>query len=158
MAFALWVGSALAQSPSTAQIINSLRPNGPSLTDQTRGIRAIAPPSVDLTIEFQTGSSALSPDASAELDKLGGALTSSALAADKFRIEGHTDTVGTAAANKTLSQQRADAVAAYLEAKFSIDAARLQAVGVGEDGLLVPTPDQTPEVRNRRVHIVNLGA
>jgi outer membrane protein OmpA-like peptidoglycan-associated protein len=35
---------------------------------------------------------------------------------------------------------------------------RLQAVGVGEQGLLVPTPPQTPDERNRRVQIINLDA
>jgi len=29
---------------------------------------------------------------------------------------------------------------------------------MGEDGLLVPTPPQTPEPRNRRVQVINLGA
>ena len=28
---------------------------------------------------------------------------------------------------------------------------------MGEDGLLVETPAQTPEIRNRRVVVVNLG-
>jgi outer membrane protein OmpA-like peptidoglycan-associated protein len=137
-----------AGNPNKNQIISALR----------AGATAGSAPSLDLSIEFETGSSALTPAAIQELEMLGGALTSSDLAADKFRIEGHTDTVGTAAANKILSQQRADAVASYLETKFGIAANRLQAVGVGEADLLVPTPDQTPELRNRRVHIVNLGA
>ncbi len=29
---------------------------------------------------------------------------------------------------------------------------------MGENGLLVATPPQTPEPRNRRVQVVNLGA
>ena len=29
---------------------------------------------------------------------------------------------------------------------------------MGEDRLLVPTPDQTPEPRNRRVLVVNIGS
>jgi outer membrane protein OmpA-like peptidoglycan-associated protein len=65
--------------------------------------------------------------------------------------------VGTRETNKPLSQHRAEAVAAYLESKFGIAASRLEAVGVGEDDLLISTPDQTPEPRNRRVHIVNLS-
>jgi hypothetical protein len=31
-------------------------------------------------------------------------------------------------------------------------------VGLGENELAVPTPPQTPEARNRRVRVVNLGA
>jgi outer membrane protein OmpA-like peptidoglycan-associated protein len=92
------------------------------------------------------------------LDQLGKALSSADLANYRFRIEGHTDTVGSAAYNKTLSAERAASVARYLEQKFGVKAARLETIGLGQQGLLVPTPDQTPEPRNRRVQIVNLGA
>ena len=76
----------------------------------------------------------------------------------RFLIEGHTDTVGDRAANQSLSERRAAAVVGYLVTKFHIPAERLSAKGLGEDALLVPTPDQTPERRNRRVHVVNLGS
>lgn len=45
-------------------------------------------------------------------------------------IEGHTDRLGPAAANKKLSQQRAEAVRDYLAAK-GVAASRLEAVGLG---------------------------
>jgi outer membrane protein OmpA-like peptidoglycan-associated protein len=167
-------------TPSADQMINSLagtdsaRPCAPSC----RGIHAIAPSAsggtapgaapgaapgggqgmIDLSVQFATGSAVLTPSATRVLSRLGQALTSPRLAADRFRIEGHTDTVGDAAANQTLSEQRAASVASFLEQKFNIDAARLQTVGLGEKDLAVPTPDQTPEPRNRRVHVVNLGA
>ncbi len=117
-----------------------------------------AAPSIDLTVEFRSGSAELSPSALHVLDHLGRALASPELSADRFRIEGHTDTVGSPELNKPLSQRRAETVANYLETKFGIAASRLDPQGLGEDGLLVPTPDQTPEPRNRRVHIINLGA
>lgn len=122
--------------------------------------RPMAPNSgqVSITVEFQTGSAQLSPSAMRILDNLGGALTSPSLAGDRFRIEGHTDTVGTPELNKTLSEQRAAAVVGYLTEKFHIDPARLDPVGLGEAELAVPTPPQTPEARNRRVRVVNLGA
>jgi len=115
-------------------------------------------PSVKLVVDFRSGSAELTPAAEHTLDALGQALTSAALGHDRFRIEGHTDTVGNPEANKLLSAHRAEAVTAYLEQKFGVDAARLEAVGLGSDSLLVPTPDQTPEPRNRRVKIVNLGS
>ena len=115
-------------------------------------------PSVKLVIDFRTGSAELTPGAEHTLDQLGKALTSEALANFHFRIEGHTDTVGDATSNKDLSARRAEAVSTYLEQKFAVNADRLQAVGMGSDQLLVPTPDQTPEPRNRRVKIVNLGS
>jgi hypothetical protein len=67
------------------------------------------------------------------------ALTSSDLAADKFLIEGHTDAMGAAAANKVLPQQRADAVASLYGVHFGIAASRLQAVEVCEANLLSRT-------------------
>jgi len=115
------------------------------------------PHDFDLSVVFATGSADLTPEATQTLDQLGQALTSNQVASDRFRIEGHTDTVGRPDANMVLSQQRADAVVSYLEAKFNIPSSRLEAIGVGENDLAVQTPDQTPELRNRRVHVVNLS-
>ena len=115
-------------------------------------------PSVNLNVDFRTGSADLTPAAKATLDQLGKALSSRDLGKYRFRIEGHTDTVGTPSANLALSQRRAAAVAAYLESTYGIAPARLQAIGKGEQGLLVATPPQTPDARNRRVEVINLGA
>lgn len=119
---------------------------------------AAAAPSVNLNVDFANGSAQLTPAARATLDQLGRALSSSQLAEYKFRIVGHTDTVGSPGINKTLSEQRADAVMKYLVSKFGVQSSRLEAEGVGEAGLLVPTPPQTPEPRNRRVQVINIGA
>ena len=113
---------------------------------------------MNLTVNFANGSAELTPDAIRTLDALGRALASKDLAAYRFRIEGHTDTVGSRDYNRALSERRAEAVVDYVAKKFGVDPSRLQAVGMGEDGLLVPTPPQTPEPRNRRVQVINLGA
>jgi OmpA-OmpF porin, OOP family len=117
-----------------------------------------AAPSVNLTVDFANGSAALTPQARTTLDQLGKALSSSDLASYRFRVEGHTDTVGSQAYNQSLSQRRANAVVQYIEGKYGVPASRLEAVGMGEKDLLVPTPPQTPEPRNRRVEVINLGA
>ena len=106
---------------------------------------------------FRTGSAGLTPQAAAVLDELGKALASNALAGYRFRIEGHTDTVGAKDYNHALSQRRAAVVMAYIERKFGIDESRMVPVGLGSEQLLVQTADQTPEARNRRVKIVNIG-
>jgi OmpA-OmpF porin, OOP family len=143
--------SAPAATPhSTRTATAAARPSAPT--------QAEAAPSVSLNVDFPTNSATLTPDAKATLDRLGRALTSKDLASYRFRIEGHTDTVGSPAYNHALSQRRADAVAAYLEQAFSIPSSRLEAVGMGEQGLLVVTPPQTAELRNRRVAVINLGA
>ncbi len=154
------------QNPSTDEILKSLTPG------VQRGIR-LAPvggqgaaaqarrptaPSVSLTVEFATGSAELTPEATEILDKLGKALSDRTLASYRFRIEGHTDTVGSRAYNKELSDRRAQTVVAYLVDNFHLERGHMQAVGMGVDGLLVPTPAQTPEPRNRRVQVVNIGS
>ncbi|WP_223633505.1 OmpA family protein [Corallococcus sp. EGB] len=71
----------------------------------------------------------------------------------KVRIEGHTDNSGPEDANRTLSQQRADRVRAYLIQK-GIAGSRLEAKGYGPDRPRVS--NDTPEGRsdNRRVEFV----
>jgi OmpA-OmpF porin, OOP family len=179
------VPAARAQTPSADDIIAGLKPNASALTGPTRGIRpAIVAPTasgqyvtrttaraetapstadtgeraISLTVEFKSGAATLTPAAERTLTVLGHALTSAQLSGFHFRVEGHTDTVGNPDTNRALSQARAEAVASFLEGKFGMDASKLQPVGVGSDSLIVPTPDQTPEPKNRAVKIVNLGA
>lgn len=115
-------------------------------------------PSASITVTFGSGSWALTPDAERALAPLGRALSSRDLAAFRFRIEGHTDNVGDPATNQALSERRAAAVREYLIAKFGVDPSRLVAVGLGETQMLVPTPQQTSNARNRRVQVVNIGS
>jgi OOP family OmpA-OmpF porin len=66
-------------------------------------------------------------------------------------IEGHTDSVGTAAYNKKLSQQRAEAVKKYMVEKGSIDANRLKAQGFGEEKPIASNKTKEGRQQNRRV-------
>jgi OOP family OmpA-OmpF porin len=170
----IFVSGASAQNaPTPDQIIKSLTPTGPS--GPTRGIR-LQPttgntgstagqssvtrqaPAISLNVQFATGSAELTPEATRVLDNLGKALSDRTLVSYRFRIEGHTDTVGAPLYNKELSDRRAATVVDYLATNFHVDRSRMEAFGMGEDGLLVPTPDQTPEQRNRRVQVVNVGS
>jgi OmpA-OmpF porin, OOP family len=157
----LAAGPAGAQhNPSVEEMVKSLTPTPGGAP--TRGIHIGQPPApapaVSLNVLFATGSTELTPEAIQTLDDLGRALTDPALTAYRFRVEGHTDTVGGRDYNKALSDRRAIAVAEYLAGKFHVDRARLQPIGMGQDGLMVPTPDQTAEARNRRVLVVNIGS
>ena len=127
-------------------------------TTTTSATTTTTAPSVNLTVQFATNSADLTPAAAATLNQLGRALSSPALAGFHFRIEGHTDTVGSPEANKLLSERRAAKVVEYLADKFGVDRGRLESAGMGQDGLLVQTPPNTPEPRNRRVQVINLGA
>ena len=66
-------------------------------------------------------------------------------------IEGHTDTSGSAAYNKKLSQKRADAVANLLVEQYGIDRSRVQAMGYGEERPLVEEKTADDRAKNRRV-------
>jgi len=135
--------------------VNRPPPARPAALPQTTAPAGVA--AVSITVNFASGSATLSPQAKASLAALGRALSSPELAPYRFRIEGHTDTVGDADMNMALSQRRAEAVAEFLLAQFNVAPGRLVAVGMGESQLLVPTPDQSPESRNRRVQVVNMG-
>lgn len=68
-----------------------------------------------------------------------------------LEIKGHTSSTGSAAFNKSLSQQRADAIVAVLISEFSIDASRLTAQGMGEEELLNPANNAQAHAENRRI-------
>jgi outer membrane protein OmpA-like peptidoglycan-associated protein len=110
--------------------------------------------SVNLNIPFEHNSSALQPQAEAQLKQLQLALTSASLGKDRFVVAGHTDAKGSAQYNKQLSLKRAEAVKRFLVVK-GVAASRLQAVGYGSDRLLVPDRPEDPS--NRRVEIRDLG-
>jgi OmpA-OmpF porin, OOP family len=130
----------------------------PSAAAPAASATSATAPAVDLTVNFETGSADLTADAMKTLDALGTALSSDALAHYRFRVEGHTDTVGSPGSNQALSQRRAKAVVNYIAAKFNIPVDRLVPVGMGEQDLAVKTAAQVPEPKNRRVVVVNLGA
>ena len=69
------------------------------------------------------------------------------------QITGHTDRVGSVADNDRLSLARAQAVQDML-AQLGLRSDFIRAVGRGEREPLVPTPDEQPEARNRRVEVI----
>lgn len=103
-------------------------------------------------ILFDTGKATIRPESAKALAPVGEMLKSQASL--KLEIQGHTDNVGSAAANLKLSQDRAAAVKAYLVQNFAIAADRLSAVGLGDTK---PVGDNTSEdgrAKNRRVELV----
>lgn len=147
-----------ASSPPPATSAGAPASAKAARTAAARPPAPVAAPSANLEVQFATNSADLTPAARATLDQLGKALSSADLSGFRFRIEGHTDTVGSPDMNRALSARRADAVVAYLASVYHIDPAHLQAVGMGEADLAVPTGTQVAEPRNRRVKVVNLGA
>ncbi|HEY0840136.1 MAG TPA: OmpA family protein, partial [Vulgatibacter sp.] len=70
----------------------------------------------------------------------------------KLYVAGHTDTVGDAGSNRTLSVARARAIANYFRSKGV--RIPIHFAGFGEEQPAVPTPDETDEPRNRRADYV----
>ena len=110
-----------------------------------------------LPIFFEFNSATLRPDGRELLDKVGAALASDELATFRFSVEGHTDSVGSASYNTSLSSQRAEAVRSYLLAK-GVPADRLDVVGRGESAPVADNETDSGRRRNRRVELINLGS
>jgi outer membrane protein OmpA-like peptidoglycan-associated protein len=70
-----------------------------------------------------------------------------------IRIEGHTDSVGTAAANADLSRRRAEAVRSALIAQHQVSPARLTAAGFGATRPRESNATLEGRARNRRVEL-----
>ena len=67
-------------------------------------------------------------------------------------VAGHTDTVGSAGYNRRLSQARAQSLARWFRQRGVHIPIAFE--GFGETALLVPTPDETDEPRNRRADYI----
>lgn len=72
------------------------------------------------------------------------------------RIEGHTDSRGSATYNKDLSQRRAESVRRYLIER-GVAAERLEAIGYGEEKPLVSGNNESAWSQNRRVDFFVTG-
>lgn len=106
-------------------------------------------------INFDFASVRIRPESRAVLDRVAAVLKAPGAEGLRFRIVGHTDSVGDDAANQALSDRRARVVKDYLIRRHRIAAARLDAAGMGERE---PADPANPAAAvNRRVEIVNLG-
>ena len=100
-------------------------------------------------IFFDLGSSTLTD---AALGTIGDILGTWSSGSENISLVGHTDSSGSEEFNLRLSQERADTVSGVLQ-EGGIGGDRLSSVGVGESSLIVPTSDNQPEPRNRRVAV-----
>jgi outer membrane protein OmpA-like peptidoglycan-associated protein len=71
-------------------------------------------------------------------------------AISKLTIEGYADSTGDETFNKQLSQDRAEAVKAYL-LKKGVEPSRLEAVGLGTEHPVAPNDTDEGRAKNRRV-------
>ena len=71
----------------------------------------------------------------------------------KLRIEGHTDSVGSAEENKKLSLARAESVKSHLVSQ-GYPADRIKAVGLGPDKPVADNTSAEGRANNRRVEMI----
>ena len=93
----------------------------------------VAPVNID-AITFDTGSAAIRPNQAEQLQSLGATIRDviAENPQEIFMIEGHTDTVGSDAANLALSDRRAESVALALTEYFDVPPENLVTQGYGE--------------------------
>ena len=107
---------------------------------------------VSLGIEYDINKADIRPQYHDEVAKVGDFMkkypTTTAV------IEGYADSVGNAADNQKLSQQRADGVVQYLEDNFGIAAARLSAKGYGEARPVADNASNAGRQENRHINAV----
>jgi outer membrane protein OmpA-like peptidoglycan-associated protein len=108
---------------------------------------------VNVRIEFEFDSAALTPEQRPKLQQLCKVMTEADI--QLFRIVGHTDASGTPEYNERLSLLRAQEVQRYFINDCGVEASRLEAVGLGERFLLDSADPRG--VENRRVEFQALS-
>ena len=105
-------------------------------------------------IHFETAKATILPDSETVLAEVAKMLQQNRDV--KVSIEGHTDNVGSAAANQTLSEKRAQAVVAWLTS-HGIEGSRLQAKGWGASKPVDDNATEDGRAKNRRVELVKIS-
>jgi outer membrane protein OmpA-like peptidoglycan-associated protein len=99
---------------------------------------------------FSADSSAVNADSHATIQKLSRIFNR--FADTGIVIEGHTDNSGTKAANKGLSEKRAETVATLLSS-FQVSGRRLRAIGYGETKPVATNKTKAGRHMNRRIEM-----
>ncbi len=106
------------------------------------------------TILFERASVEINRKSHATLKELAETLQSCPSVA--VEIEGHTDSEGTPERNKRWSERRAESVREHL-VKYGVDAARLVAIGYGQERPIAPNETAEERARNRRIEFTVKG-
>ncbi len=106
---------------------------------------------MSLYINFDTSKAMIKPESAGIIDQIVALMKSQPSL--KLSIEGHTDSQGTPESNKTLSLNRAKAVIKAVS-EGGISAARMSAVGWGQEKPVADNRTEEGRAKNRRVEIV----
>ena len=100
-------------------------------------------------VQFALGKADILPESFGLLDEVAAVFKDNPQI-EVVQIEGHTDSTGTAAINRKLSQQRAESVLKYLASR-GIKTSRMVAKGFGPDRPIADNADDAGREANRRV-------
>lgn len=143
------IGGAIGAQMETQEreLRRSLAGTGVAVTNTGQDIRVILPESVTFRTDSSTVDPSFRPALRAVSESLRQHPNSTVL------VVGHTDTVGTAAYNKQLSEERAMAVANELVA-FGTSASRIRVLGRGFEEPIATNATVAGRAQNRRVEII----
>jgi outer membrane protein OmpA-like peptidoglycan-associated protein len=152
------LGSADLDAPRAATRVTAGGPPGLvstlSAADVKRlfgdALAALPPAPRHFTLRFRFESDALTAESTALVPEI--LRTVKGLPVPEVVVVGHTDTMGEARANLALGLKRATTVRDLL-VEAGLARSTVEVTSLGEADLLVKTPDNTPEPRNRRVEI-----
>ena len=102
-----------------------------------------------VSITFPSGSFVLTDEAKTIVDQEMLPIANQ-FASSRIRIQGNTDNVGNATANKILSSKRAKAVSTYLISQYGFDKNRFVVVGNGPDKPIADNSTDEGRTKNRR--------
>jgi OOP family OmpA-OmpF porin len=105
--------------------------------------------SIKLLVQFDNNQSIIKPEFTQEITAMANFLRKNP--ETTIIIEGHASSPGSEKHNKELSQRRADAIVDMLVSDHNISAARLSAIGYGEEQLLNHLNDESAHRQNRRI-------
>lgn len=164
-AFVIWRKKGLvnkavgAKDWADSRFVATLAPKYPGQKVEEKEVVAKAPSAKDvpilqqqIQIQFTPGSDEIMSGSYFLLDKLGELMTS--FGGTVLRVEGNTDSTGSANTNLSLSEKRAISVRNYITKNFpNIKPSRFQAVGRGSANPVAPNDTEAGRQMNRRTDI-----
>jgi outer membrane protein OmpA-like peptidoglycan-associated protein len=158
------VGKVLVRGSQGEQLIDQLHygalldgATAPALVDESvlqkdfgEAMAALPELPAHFILYFESGGAKLTPESQLQLPEI--IASAERRATVDMSIIGHSDTVGRAEINEALSLKRAQVVADLIKSQ-GLQVEALVVESHGKRNLLIPTPDETPEPRNRRVEV-----